>query len=156
MSFDHVVIRTVQGAYVSTSRAIYRRLLHATYTSDKEAMAYATAELEGQEVTWADSGLLAASVFTLAIRDWFAEGVDEHEVVALAEAVAERSDQEQKMLETVIWSALGRDDLVDEVGPMHRMRAHVAVVKEIVQKVDGTEEDVSGLLDQAEEMLDSL
>lgn len=141
---------------MSTSRAIYRRLLHATYTNDKEAMAYAAAELEGQEVTWADSGLLAASVFTLAVRDWFVDGVDEVEVEALAKAVSERSDQDRELIETVVLSALGRDDLVDEVGPMQRMRAHVAIVKEIVQKVEGSSEDVSGLLDQAEEMIDNL
>ncbi|QSB05212.1 hypothetical protein [Natronoglycomyces albus] len=141
---------------MTSSRSIYRRLLQATFLGDREAMAVAAAELEGKEVTWADSGLLAASVFTLAVRDWFADSVDEAGVKELALAASDRSDQELSTVKTVIWSALGHDNLVDEVSPMQRMRAQVAIVTEIITKAEGTAEEVSGLMDQAEQMLDEM
>lgn len=141
------------------SRSDYRVLLAAILTDDVEGAKRAGRRVG--EVTWNDSGLLVAALFSLVIKGRFksdsgADAVREFIAQALREFTVADIGINPLVVEGVVRAALGEEDLLDGIAPLEGMQAQIALMHKVLGDADISRDQLDALLDQAERLLDEV
>lgn len=139
------------------SRSDYRKLLKATFTDDSAEVGRISRGLG--DVTWKDSGLLVAALFSLSIEGRFTgyageDPVGEFLAEARTEFAAASLSIDPAVAENVVRAAVGDEDLLDTVPPLEGMQVQIALIHKIFIDAGLDSDQIDAMLDKAEALLD--